>query len=164
LTHEAAAVANRTHGHSKSSRLYIIWSHMLQRCSNPNDNGYKHYGGRGINVCPEWQDFEPFLQFALNNGYTDELTLERKNVNGNYCPENCCFVSRRLQTRNTRRTVYINSILTIPKFVEQNQVPYDFVWHALRFVKEYPGAWELFLKAITSDSSCSGAANSSGAT
>lgn len=75
----------RTHGESKT-RLYAIWCGMISRCNNPNRIAYKNYGGRGISVCEEWNRYLPFRQWALDNGYTNELTLERKDVDGNYCP------------------------------------------------------------------------------
>src|SRR5215469_1243191 len=146
LAQQAAAKANRKHGyasgtHGRPTRIYQVWARMKQRCTDPNDLNFKHYGGRGIKVHPEWLDFTTFVDWAFANGYTDELTLERKNVNANYCPENCCFVPKHRQQRNTRRTVRITSIWTVPDFAERNRVPYDFVWHAFRFAKEYPGAW-----------------------
>ena len=86
-------------------RLHRIWSNMKQRCGNPNSKDYKYYGERGIQVCDEWKnDFEQFFYWAMNNGYKDGLTIERKDNNGSYCPENCKWISASAQHRNTRKT------------------------------------------------------------
>lgn len=82
-------------------RLYGIWKTMKTRCSNPNCEKYKNYGGRGITICNEWkEDFQVFYDWAIANGYSDDLTIERKDVNGNYCPENCCWIKAELQAKN----------------------------------------------------------------
>jgi hypothetical protein len=76
----------------KYTRLYEKWNHMLERCRNPKNPSYKRYGGRGISVCDEWKEsFENFRDWALNNGYDDSLSIDRIDVNGNYCTENCKF-------------------------------------------------------------------------
>ena len=78
---------------------------MKRRCLSEKDKEYSHYGGRGITVCDEWIDnYENFENWALQNGYSDELTIERKDVNGNYCPENCCWISFQDQQNNTTRS------------------------------------------------------------
>ena len=85
-------------------RLHRIWANMKQRCYNPKTKDYKHYGGRGITVCEEWKDsFEFFFYWAMRNGYKEGLTIERKDNDGNYCPENCVWISANRQQRNTRR-------------------------------------------------------------
>lgn len=89
------------HGH-RGERLNWVWSSMKQRCSNPNNVGYKNYGGRGIMVCEEWQEYEPFRKWALENGYSEGLLLDRQDNNGNYEPKNCRWVTRIEQNRNKR--------------------------------------------------------------
>ena len=77
---------------------------MKYRCYNPSYNEYHRYGGRGIVVCDEWKDsFETFYKWAINNGYKDNLTIERKDYDGNYCPENCCWIPMEQQARNTSK-------------------------------------------------------------
>lgn len=96
----------RTHSQS-NTRLYRIWLHVKNRCNNPNFDHYKCYGGRGITYCKEWNNFEPFMEWALSNGYKDNLTIDRIDVNGNYCPENCRWITGKEQHKNTRKTIII---------------------------------------------------------
>ena len=84
-------------------RLYREWHNMRMRCYYPSCEGYKWYGGRGITVCEEWnKDFGPFRDWALSHGYTDELTLDRIDNDGNYEPSNCRWVSMKEQCTNRR--------------------------------------------------------------
>ena len=83
--------------------MYHAWSTMKQRCNNPNDKNYHNYGGRGIKVCNEWlKDFSNFYNWAISNGYQEGLSIERKDVNGDYCPENCCWITMKEQQSNKR--------------------------------------------------------------
>ena len=84
-----------------STRLYQIWNAMKQRCSNPNAISYKYYGAKGIVVCPEWQNFTEFYSWAVSHGYDDNLTIDRKNSNGNYEPSNCRWTTNKEQQNNT---------------------------------------------------------------
>lgn len=92
---------NESHNHR--TRLYSIWKGMRQRCSNPNNTHYKYYGGRGISVCSAWSEFPPFRDWALANGYEESLTIDRINVNDDYCPSNCRWVDRKTQVQNRRK-------------------------------------------------------------
>jgi hypothetical protein len=76
---------------------------MLQRCNNPQQQDFKNYGGRGILVCKAWHKFEIFCGWALKNGYKDNLTLDRKNTNGNYCASNCRWATRCQQAQSQRK-------------------------------------------------------------
>lgn len=99
--------SRRTHGKSKT-RLYGIWSKMKERCDNENTPAYHNYGGRGVKVCEEWHDnFQAFYDWAIVNGYDDTLTIERKDNNKGYSPDNCCWITREEQARNKRNIQYV---------------------------------------------------------
>lgn len=98
---------NSTHGMSRT-RIFTIWSKMIDRCTNENNPAYKWYGERGIKVFDEWRtDFVSFYNWAKNNGYNENLTLERIDVNGNYEPQNCKWIPLNEQPLNTRKTKYL---------------------------------------------------------
>ena len=102
------------HGRYKS-RLYHVWDGMKSRCYRPNTSCYENYGGRGITVCNEWRnDFKAFYEWAIANGYDEnaehgECTLDRINVDGNYEPSNCRWVSEKVQANNTSRNRMITA-------------------------------------------------------
>ena len=91
-----------------NTRLNRIWRSFRQRCYNPNQPDFKYYGGRGITVCPEWKDdFKAFYDWAMSNGYQDNLTLDRIDCNGNYEPSNCRWVTMKVQTNNKRCNIRV---------------------------------------------------------
>ncbi len=98
---------NYRHG-MRYSRIYNIWRSMRQRCNNPNTINYKDYGGQGITVCDEWNNsFEAFYEWAMVNGYEEHLTIDRIETSKNYCPENCRWVSQKVQQNNRSNNRYI---------------------------------------------------------
>lgn len=95
------------HGFSKE-RLYRTWTDIKSRCFNPNTGYYSEYGGRGITMCVEWrEDFVVFREWALNNGYEDDLTIERLDVDGDYTPRNCTWIPMSAQGFNRRATRFV---------------------------------------------------------
>lgn len=106
---ERAKALMRTHG-GCHDRLFRVWTGMISRCTNPNSAPYKNYGGRGIKICDEWRhSYQSFKDWAYSNGYDDkalrgECTIDRIDVNGNYCPENCRFIPLSEQSKNTTKT------------------------------------------------------------
>ena len=93
------------HGESHA-HLHNIWCGMNDRC-NPANVASKNYGDRGISVCEEWRDYTKFAEWARNNGYKEGLSIERKDVNGDYCPENCTWIELEKQARNRRTTRFV---------------------------------------------------------
>lgn len=96
------------HGLSvENKRLYDVHRQMLNRCENSKNKDYKNYGGRGILVCHEWHDPVIFFAWAHSSGYSENLTIERKDVDGNYSPCNCTWIPNEYQSKNTRRNVLV---------------------------------------------------------
>ena len=93
---------------NKTARLYRVWKSMRQRCYLKSCRGYKWYGARGITVCPEWEDYQAFKEWAIENGYDEtakrgDCTIDRIDVDGNYEPSNCRWVDMKTQAKNKRR-------------------------------------------------------------
>ena len=104
---EVTSKNKRKHG-LRNTRLYRIWNSMKQRCNNPNSSAYKDYGNRGIKVCKEWgNNFLNFYNWAMNNGYEDDLTIDRINNNEGYYPNNCRWVTSSQQANNKRSNVVL---------------------------------------------------------
>lgn len=97
---------NLRHGMCQT-RLYAIWNGMKTRCYNQEHHSYKDYGAKGIKMCNEWLSFEHFYQWAMTNGYSDNLTIERQNFEGNYEPSNCCWITLKEQANNRSSNHFI---------------------------------------------------------
>lgn len=122
------------HGLSNKERLYQTWKNMRQRCSNPNRHDYSRYGGRGISVCQEWDDYTVFRKWALENGYTDRLTIDRIDSNGNYESSNCRWVDYKVQANNVRTNriiEYKGKEMTMSEFADYLDMSYSTIQHRL---------------------------------
>lgn len=126
LKKEMILLRNTTHGESKT-RLYRIWNKMKQRTMNPKSSRYHYYGEKGIKVCEEWLNYETFRDWSLKNGYNDSLTLDRIDVNGDYCPENCHWVDWETQQNNksnNRMITYNGETKTLAQWAHSaNMIP-----------------------------------------
>ena len=113
----------------ENKRLYNIYNKVKRRCFEASEQRCKDYGGRGITMCNAWvNSFDVFADWAKTHGYTDDLTLERIDVNGNYCPENCMWITRVQQARNKRDTViveYNGRNVKLIELAENAAVTYD---------------------------------------
>lgn len=113
------------------TRLYNIWSWMKRRCNDSKVKSYPDYGGRGITYCDEWEQFKPFFDWAMSNGYSDKLTIDRIDVNGNYEPSNCRWADKETQANNTRKNVLvtINGISkSMPEWAEKSGISVGTLW------------------------------------
>ncbi len=117
----SSSCTQSTHG-KRNTRLFNIWAMIKQRCNNKNNPSYKDYGKRGITICKEWNNFQTFYDWAQNNGYNKNLTIERIKVNKGYSPENCTWIDLKLQALNTRKNINFNQdeMSEIIEFYENN--------------------------------------------
>ena len=130
------------------TRLYHIWNTMKMRCANPKATSYKYYGAKGISVCDSWQDFVGFRDWALSNGYQEDLTIDRIDSNGNYEPSNCRWATRKEQQNNTsynRLYTYEGETLSITQWAEKTGI------HPNMLYKRLGRGWSI-KKAITTKS------------
>lgn len=127
LANELASERSKTHGKSRT-RIYGIWGNIKRRCTKENNPAYKDYGGRGIKMCKEWMNsFETFYEWAISNGYDKSLTIDRIDNNGDYSPENCRWVTQKVQANNTRSNhiiTYNGKSMTMSQWAEYLGVNY----------------------------------------
>lgn len=124
-----------THYMTKT-RLYKIWENIHSRCLNPKNDSFYKYGARGVSLCEEWKNsFESFRDWALSNGYRDDLTIDRIDNDGNYEPSNCRWVDCKTQSRNTRRNHYVtynNETKCISEWDEIFKIPRSTLYYRLK--------------------------------
>ena len=109
LSKETTSEKFKTHGMS-NTRLYRIYKKMYRRCYKPKTKWFENYGGRGITICQEWlgeQGFENFAEWSIKNGYDDNLSIDRKDNDKGYSPDNCRWATAKEQANNTRSTVFL---------------------------------------------------------
>lgn len=111
------------------TRIYKLWGHMKERCYNKNSTNYDRYGGRGIQVCEEWKnDFMSFYNWAMENGYQENLTLDREDNDGNYEPSNCRWVTFKEQENNRGgfniNVTYQGRTQTLMQWAEETGIPF----------------------------------------
>lgn len=116
----------------RKTRLYNIWKCMRQRCMNPNNPNYLHYGGKGVMICDEWMDYAKFKRWAEENGYSEDLSIDRINVDGNYSPSNCRWADGKTQANNTTRNRFLlfhGEYLTMSEIADKLNVSYSTIQH-----------------------------------
>lgn len=144
---------NRRHGDFGSS-LYGVWAAMKRRCQNPNAPEFENYGGRGIRVCQEWEGYEAFKEWALYAGYERDLTLDRIDVNGDYKPSNCRWVSMMVQQQNRRNNIWIDDHkggIVLSELARQTGLNYGTLWRRYR---RGARSIEALTKGVRKDSFC----------
>lgn len=148
------ARGNHRHG-GKRSRLYSIWCNMRARVNNPNIRSYRHYGGRGITIAPEWDSFSDFREWAEGNGYDDALTLDRIDNDGPYSPSNCRWASRGVQANNRRSVMALSWDGETKSLAEWSRDDRCVVPYSTAYQRVTRLGWDLE-KALTTPSSSRG--------
>ena len=138
LWYEAIKKSNSTHG-EYHTRLRSIGTGIKNRCYNKNEPAYKYYGGKGVQMCPEWfDDFLNFKKWAIENGYKEDLTIDRIDVNGNYSPENCRWVAMKKQCNNRTNNVMVEmdgETKTLSEWAELSPLSYKQIWNRYHRLK-----------------------------
>lgn len=133
---EARKKSTMKHG-QRHTRLYSIWLNMRGRCLIKTDPAYSNYGGRGIRICEEWNDFNNFWEWSKESGYMDKLTIDRRDNNGDYCPENCRWVNRKTQNNNKRSNdflTYKGVTKTRQEWAEEYNIEVDHLRYLLKML------------------------------
>lgn len=141
LQKETLISRNQKHGWSKT-RLYREWKAMKGRCCYKKHEYFERYGGRGISVCEEWiNNFGKFRDWALSNGYQDNLSLDRIDPNGGYCPDNCRWVSMEMQANNRTNSLLVDidgKQMTLSEISKSYGLPYSTVYYKYRAKARLP--------------------------
>lgn len=122
-------------GRGNTHPLFRVWMAIKNRCYNQNSTAYKDYGGRGIKLCKEWQEFQPFYEWAMKNGYKTGLEIDRTDNDSGYCPENCRFITAKQNNRNKRNNRYITidgETKTLSAWSELYNLNHTTILHRLR--------------------------------
>lgn len=125
----------KTRNGESTTRLCRIWAYMKARCSSPKNKDYKYYGAKGVKVCEDWNDYDTFKKWALDNGYQENLTIDRIDTNGNYEPSNCRWTTRKVQANNTTRNHYVthNGVTkTISEWAEELKVSQRTIYYRIQ--------------------------------
>ena len=136
LARDVLVERSTVHGDStreNPSRLYRIYSNIHTRCYTKTDPHYERWGGRGIKMCNEWKDdYLAFKEWALSSGYKDDLTIERIDNDGDYCPENCKWITHKEQARNKRNNhflTYKGERKCLGEWCEIYNIPRSTLWN-----------------------------------
>jgi len=132
LRGETIGNMRRTHS-AGGTPTYLVWKGLRNRCNNPNEVGYKNYGGRGITYCERWEKYENFVQDMGNK--PDGMSIDRIDVNGNYCKENCRWATREQQNNNKRCSInltYQNQTLTLAQWAVILDIKYSTLYHRIK--------------------------------
>lgn len=127
---------DRSTHNQTNTKLYRIWASMKQRCTNTNNSHYRYYGGRGITYDKQWENFEPFYEWATTTGYKQGLEIDRIDNDGDYEPSNCRWVTRKEQCVNTssnRWLTYNGETKTISQWAEYFGVKYMDIYNKLTY-------------------------------
>ena len=117
----------------RHSKIYKCWQHIKERCDNKNDKAYKNYGWRWIKYPDKWKKFIWFYE-DMKDWYSDWLTIERINVDGNYSKENCCWITKQKQSENKRNTVYLEhnwERIKLLDLAKKYNIKYQLLYHRI---------------------------------
>lgn len=118
--------------HKTHTRIYKTWCNMKQRCYYPNDRKFEYYGGKGISICNEWlNDFMSFYDWSISHRYSDGLSIDRINGNGNYEPSNCRWITmldQQSHKSNTRMATFQGHTQTLRKWAGDIGISYNTLW------------------------------------
>lgn len=142
---ETTRAIHTTHGATKgrkAKKLYSVWAGILARCNNPGSAEFQYYGGKGVTVCKGWEnDYSAFEKWALTNGYEEGLSIDRIDVNGDYCPENCRWATDIEQANNKTTNKFLEAFgerHTIAEWARKLDVTYNSLYYSLS-----KNAWDL---------------------
>lgn len=131
---DSCGCSSQKHG-LRNTRLFRIWSGMCKRCNNKNCIDYKNYGGKGVKICDEWNEFINFYNWANANGYKENLTIDRINNNGNYEPTNCRWATKSEQSKNrkcVKKYLFNNQYLTLGEIAKIMNKKYSTLYMKIR--------------------------------